>query len=75
MNKYGLDAFEITEIEEVDNSIINEREEYWIAYYNTYLGEGYNGTKGGDGKQLYDYQHDSEGKEQISNLGLTDTYS
>lgn len=35
-------------IEECDRTIINEREQYWIEYYNTFY-EGYNSTFGGDG--------------------------
>ena len=29
--------------------LADEREIYWIEYYDTYLGKGYNMTKGGDG--------------------------
>lgn len=48
MHKYGKEAFIIEEIERCDNSIINEREQYWIAYYDTY-NSGYNSTIGGEG--------------------------
>ena len=33
---------------------MNEREKYWIAYYNSYE-NGYNATLGGDGKHYIDY--------------------
>lgn len=33
---------------------MEEREKYWIEYYNTYK-YGYNATLGGDGKQFYNY--------------------
>lgn len=48
MQKYGIDHFDIVEIEKCDNEIINEREIYWIQYYNSFY-NGYNATKGGDG--------------------------
>ena len=56
MNKYGIEHFNIEIIEQVspfDN--LEEREIYWINYYNTYH-NGYNATKGGDGKRLLNYQ-------------------
>lgn len=52
MRKYGTENFHIELIEETDNP--KEREIYWIDYFNSYF-EGYNATKGGDGKRLYDY--------------------
>lgn len=54
MNKYGDKYFHIELIEECDIELLAQRECYWIEYYNTYY-NGYNATKGGDGRQLYDY--------------------
>lgn len=54
MKKYGIEHFSISLIEECDLSILDQREEYWIKYYDTY-NNGYNATLGGDGKLLYDY--------------------
>ena len=54
MNKYGDKYFHIELIEECDIELLAQRECYWIEYYNTYH-NGYNATKGGDGRQLYDY--------------------
>lgn len=52
MKKYGIENFHIELIEETDNP--NEREIYWIekkqSFYN-----GYNATKGGDGRKYIDY--------------------
>lgn len=42
-------------IEEVDNSLLNEREKYWIQYYNSY-NNGYNMTNGGSQGTKYNYQ-------------------
>ena len=54
MNKYGKEFFHIELIEECEIEILSQRECYWIEVFNTYT-YGYNATKGGDGKQLYDY--------------------
>ena len=47
LRKYGKDGFIWEVIEEVDNDKLNEREIYWISYYNSYK-QGYNSTTGGD---------------------------
>lgn len=47
--KYGIENFTFEIIELVDNTQINEKETYWIEYYNSYGSSGYNATKGGDG--------------------------
>ena len=44
--KYGKENFTFEVIEEVPKQQLNEREEYWIKYYNSYT-DGYNSTKGG----------------------------
>lgn len=54
MNKYGEECFHIELIEECEIELLSQRECYWIEHYNTYH-YGYNATKGGDGRQLYDY--------------------
>lgn len=46
MNKYGIEHFHVELIEETNSP--NEREMYWIEFYNSYH-EGYNATLGGDG--------------------------
>lgn len=46
--KYGLDNFSFEIIEECDKKFLNEREQYWINYYDTFY-NGYNLTEGGDG--------------------------
>lgn len=54
MNKYGVENFEISILEEVSDLEVNEKEKYWIEKLDTY-GKGYNATKGGDGKSFIDY--------------------
>ena len=56
MRKYGAENFFIEEIEKVDNnSTLNEREIYWIEYYQSFK-NGYNATLGGDGRHFLDYK-------------------
>ena len=45
--KYGKDAFTYEVIEECNLEQLDEKEQYWIAYYNTYKGFGYNCSEGG----------------------------
>ena len=53
MRKYGIDNFQIEVIEETDNKNLNEREVYWISYYDSY-NKGYNMTLGGEGHYKYE---------------------
>lgn len=46
IHKYGRDKFCISLIEECPIHLLNERERYWISYYNSY-NNGYNLTPGG----------------------------
>lgn len=50
MNKYGIDSFSIGKIEQCDLEKLNEREQYWINRFDSYI-NGYNMTIGGDGIQ------------------------
>ena len=47
IKKYGVDAFNFEVIEECPLDKLDEREKYWIAFYNTYKGFGYNCNEGG----------------------------
>lgn len=67
-NKYGIENFKIEEIEYIeDDTLLSDREIYWIKQLETYGHNGYNATKGGDGKILYDYKEIIE----LYNLGYT----
>ena len=53
IKKYGKSNFTVEVIEEIDSANLNDRERYWIKYYNSY-NNGYNSTKGGqDGIKLF----------------------
>ena len=67
MRKYGVENFQITQLEEADEMVLSEREIYWIQELETYGVNGYNATKGGDGVQLYDHEE----LLQLARLGYT----
>ena len=54
--KYGIENFEFKILEEVSEDELNNREKYWIKYYDTY-DNGYNETYGGEGAIKYDYNN------------------
>ena len=56
-NKYGIENFKCEEIEEIPNDKLDERERYWIEYYDSYF-NGYNSTLGGRTTQLYNWDVD-----------------
>ena len=53
MRKYGTHCFKIELIEECARDDSEQREKYWIKYYNSF-GDGYNATLGGDGRTYID---------------------
>ena len=67
IRKYGEDNFTVEKIEECSQNQLNEKEEYWINYYNSYR-EGYNLTCGGDGVNK---QVDQAVLEKLWDEGLT----
>lgn len=54
IKKYGIENFSIHKIEECSLEKVCEREIYWIEKYNSFI-NGYNATKGGDGKHYANY--------------------
>lgn len=48
MRKYGVENFYISELEKVDIKKLNEREIYWIKFYNSQSPNGYNIRAGGE---------------------------
>lgn len=47
LRKYGEENFVWTILENCDDELLDEKEKYWISYYETYK-KGYNATEGGD---------------------------
>lgn len=67
MNKYGEDAFQWEEIDHADTpEELNEKEIYWIDFYNSNGEGGYNLTDGGHG--VRGYKVTEEGVERRRNV-------
>lgn len=67
-NKYGIENFKIECLEEIkDNNLLSNKEIYWINELQTYGSNGYNASKGGDGKLLYNHNEILE----LAKLGYT----
>ena len=47
IHKYGIENFEFSIVEECDKSLLDDRECYWIRFYDSY-NNGYNATIGGN---------------------------
>lgn len=48
--RYGISNFEVSIIQhDIPDSDLSKIESYWISEFNTFLGNGYNMTQGGDG--------------------------
>lgn len=62
-NKYGEKNFELFIVEKCDISLLNEKEIYFINFYDS-LNNGFNQTVGGDG--IKNYHHTEEAKKKIS---------
>ena len=60
MRKYGIENFSISLLEEVEDNLLEEREQYWIKEKNTCIlepdGYGYNLTFGGEGSIKINYE-------------------
>lgn len=61
IRKYGRDNFKFEEIDKATNSLeeLNEKERYWINYYDS-ANKGYNETDGGEGGNTYKYKTKEE---------------
>lgn len=64
-NKYEEENFKFEVIEECSEELLNEKEIYWIDYYNAlYNKSGYNLTVGG--KSTFGYKHIKETRKKLS---------
>lgn len=74
IHKYGWENFEHTILEECNSlTEANQREQYWITYYHTYIGDphcnGYNMTLGGDGTAGHYCSEEAKEKIRIKATG------
>lgn len=70
MRKYGLENFTFDVLEQLtDKSQLNQRERYWINFYNTYF-DGYNETFGGDG--VSGFEGESHPKHKLTEIDVID---
>ena len=73
IRKYGIENFSFTIIEQCELEALDEREKYWIKYYDSY-NNGYNATLGGKTGANYEefpvYKYDIYGNflEEYNNL-------
>lgn len=68
--KYGKDNFDFDIIEECSQSELNEKEQYWIKYYNSFE-NGYNLTRGGEARFYYDIEAIYEDYLRTQNISQT----
>jgi len=68
MNKYGIENFSISVIEECLSKESSEKEIYWIGRFDSYGKNGYNATIGGDSKILYNYKELSDMYEEYKSI-------
>ena len=78
IRKYGENNLVWDILDYADNQIdLNEKEKYWINYYNTYIGNknsnGYNQTVGGEGQNGLIHTDETKKKIQQSELGENNT--
>ena len=73
IRKYGEDNYELIILEEgLLREQLNEREKYWIKYYNTYY-DGYNQSLGGSNPVMV--KHDEEEIDKVIDLLKNTTLS
>lgn len=65
LKKYGKGEFKKYVLEYCSIEDLNEREIYWIKFYNTFLGEGYNRDNGGKSNSGFWANLDEVSKKEI----------
>lgn len=68
-NKYGENNFNFKIIEYCDIELLNEKESYWISYYDSYK-NGYNLTLGGNGLRGYKFSEASKIKMKLNHYDM-----
>ena len=67
IRKHGEPYFRV--LQEAPEHYLPELEKWWIRFYNTYEGEGYNMNEGGEGGKQYEMTEDTKRKISESNKG------
>lgn len=70
LRKYGIENFDFSIVEEVDDELLDDREQYWIRVEDSFY-NGYNETLGGSQGLQYDY--DVIFKQYMSNHNIMQT--
>lgn len=70
ITKYGEENFTFEVIEECSQDQLNEREQYWIEFYNSFE-DGYNLTRGGNSGFYYDIYSIYEKYQELQNIAQT----
>ena len=70
MDKYGIENFKFEAIDESATNIdeLNDLEEFYILFYNTFRGNGYNMTSGGEGYLISDETRKKMSQSKIGNI-------
>lgn len=69
LRKYGLQSFDISIIDTaISKEVLNEKEIYWIRFYNCKVPNGYNLADGGGGAN--GYKHSEEAKQRIGEKAI-----
>ena len=69
MRKYGIENFVFEIVELCSEYLLDEREKYWIQYYDSY-NNGYNMSLGGEGRK-YDYKYLVSKYQQLGTIEKT----
>lgn len=70
IKKYGFDSFEYSVLERVDESLLDDKETYWIEYYKSNDRQlGYNLTSGGEGTRGYRYTEEQRKNRSVQSKG------
>ena len=70
LKKYGLDAFDIEQIDSTDSvDELNQKEIYWIEFYNCVVPNGYNMCEGGGNTK--GFHHKEESKRKMAEIKST----
>lgn len=71
INKYGLENFDVEVINTAkDINELNEKEIYWIKYYNCIAPNGYNQCNGGENTLGYHHKEESKKKMSLQRKGV-----